>query len=65
VFRHSNVLLTLVLFAETLANNEEVSEAIASGAADFVFGYESISTVDFDRLLGEIDGRSNIDRILE
>jgi len=32
VFVHSNVLLTLVLFSEVLANNEEVSEAIASGA---------------------------------
>jgi len=65
VFLHSNVLLTLVLFSEALANNEEASEAIASGAADSFFGYESISTVDFDRFLGEIDGRSNIDRILK
>ena len=48
VFLHSNVLLILVLFSEALANNEEASEAIASGTADFLFGYESISTVDFD-----------------
>ena len=65
VFLHSNVLSTLVLFSESLANNEEASETIASGAADVFFGYESISTVDFDRFLGEIDGRSNIDRILK
>jgi len=56
VFLHSNVLLTLVLFSEALANNEEASKAIVSRAADFFFGYESISTVDFDRFLGEIDG---------
>jgi len=31
----------------------------------FFFGYESISTVDVDRFLGEIDGRSNIDRIFK
>jgi len=65
VFLHSNALLTLVLFSEALANNEEASETIASGAADFFFGYESISTVVFDRFLGEIDGRSNIDRVLK
>jgi len=35
-----------------------------STSTDF-FGYESISTVDFDRFLGEIDGRSNIDRIFK
>jgi len=29
------------------------------------FWYESISTVDFDRFLGEIDGRSNINRIFK
>ena len=29
------------------------------------FWYQSISTVDFDRFLGEIDGRSNIDRIFK
>ena len=29
------------------------------------FLYEFISTVDFDRFLGEIDGRSNIDRIFK
>ena len=38
VFLHSNVLLTLVLFSEVLANNEEASEAIASGAADLFLG---------------------------
>jgi len=32
VFLHSSVLFTLVLFSEALANNEEASEAIASGA---------------------------------
>ena len=31
----------------------------------FFLWYESISTVDFDRFLGEIDGRSNIDRIFK
>jgi len=29
------------------------------------FWYDSISTVDFDRFLGEIDGQSNIDRIFK
>ena len=29
------------------------------------FWYESISTVDFDRFLGEIDGRSKINRIFK
>jgi len=48
VFLHSDVLLTLVLFSEALANNEEASEAIASGTADFFLGVNpylrSIST---------------------
>jgi len=31
----------------------------------FFLWYESISTVNFDQFLGEIDGRSNIDRIFK